>query len=136
MSAVIMVGDCEAIISGTERTDIMVTTDSVIATISVAATCGSTISSRMRSRDAPRLRAASIVPASTEAMAPARSSVTNGVCFHTKAMTMPRQSSKPKVCSGVTMPLATSRLFISPFLARKVRRIWPTTIKGMNSGQR
>ena len=136
MSAVIMVGDWALIISGTDRTDIIVTKDSTMPTRSVVRTCGTTISMRMRRREAPRLRAASMVPRSIEAMAPATSSVTKGVCFQTKAITMPRQSRNDTVCSGVRMPPATRRLFIRPFLARKVRSTWPTTMKGMNSGQR
>jgi len=61
---------------------------------------------------------------------------TKGVCFHTKAMTMPRQSRKLTACNGVMIPTSMRTLFIMPFLARKVRRIWPTTMKGMKRGQR
>ena len=77
-----------------------------------------------------------MVARSRDAMAPAISRATNGVCFQTKVMTMPRQSSKLVVCSGSSRPAPTSMLFISPFLARKVRINWPATMKGMNNGQR
>ncbi|MCY1245856.1 hypothetical protein D9M72_590370 [compost metagenome] len=134
--AVIMVGDWALIMSGTESTDIMVTKLRIRPTSSVGRTCGSTISIRMRRRPAPRLRADSIVLRSIEAIAPASSNVTKGVCFQTNAITMPRQSRKLIAWSGVRTPLSISRLFIRPFLARNVRKIWPTTMKGMNSGQR
>ncbi len=49
---------------------------------------------------------------------------------------MPRQSSKLAACSGSISPSATKLLFISPFLARKVRMHCAATMKGMNSGQR
>jgi len=44
------------------------------------------------SGEAPRLRAASMVERSSDAIAPATSSATNGVCFQTKVTMMPRQS--------------------------------------------
>ena len=69
-------------------------------------------------------------------MAPASIRVTNGTCFHTKVMTMPRQSRKLCVCSGSSTPSATSVLFMSPFLARNVRMHCAATMNGMNSGQR
>ena len=56
MSTVIMVGDSPLIMSGTESTLIMVTNDRISPTTSVGITCGTTISTRMRSREAPRLR--------------------------------------------------------------------------------
>ena len=43
-------------------------------------------------REAPRLRPASSVARSSEASAPASNRATNGVCFHTKVMMIPRQS--------------------------------------------
>lgn len=57
MFAVIIVGDWALIIKGTDKTDIMVTKLSINPTSSVWRTCGRTISMRMRSRPAPRLRA-------------------------------------------------------------------------------
>ena len=102
----------------------------------VVATCGTTISRSTRSRPAPRFRAASMVERSSEAMAPATRSAANGVCFHTKVMTIPRQSRKLVVVKGSRTPAPTSMLFIIPFLARKVRMSWPATTKGMKSGQR
>ncbi|MNU10151.1 hypothetical protein D3C72_2571400 [compost metagenome] len=69
-------------------------------------------------------------------MAPATSKATKGVCFHTKANTMPRQSRKLIVSIGVIRPRLTAALFIMPFLARKVRINCPTTMNGMNIGQR
>ncbi|MNL43122.1 hypothetical protein D3C87_1656210 [compost metagenome] len=77
-----------------------------------------------------------MVPRSMEAMAPDTSRATKGVCFQTKAMTIPRQSRKLMAFSGDRAPVAMRMLFISPFLARNVRRIWPVTMKGMNIGQR
>ena len=107
-----------------------------MATMRVVATCGTTISTSTRSRPAPRFRAASMVDRSSEAIAPATSRAANGVCFHTKVMTIPRQSRKLVVLSGSSTPLPTSMLFIIPFFARKVRMSCPATTKGMKSGQR
>jgi hypothetical protein len=99
MSTVIMVGDSPLIISGTDSTLIMVTNDRISPTTSVGMTCGTRISNRMRRRPAPRFLAASMVERSSDAIAPATSSATNGVCFQTKVMMMPRQSRKPIVWS-------------------------------------
>ena len=131
-----MVGELGLIIIGTDSTDSMVTKDSTSPTSSVPRTCGSTMPPSTRQRGAPRLRAASTCCGSTEAIAPASSSVTKGACFQTKAMTMPRQSSRLCAASGSIMPLPTSTWLSMPFLARKVRITWPVTTKGMNSGQR
>ena len=136
MSTVIMVGAPALIITGTEGTDIIVTNDRTSATSSGWRTSGTTMSARIRSGPAPTLRAASISERSSEAMAPATISVTNGVCFHTKATTTPRQSRKLWLCSGVRRPSSISAWFMSPFLARNERMIWPATMNGMKSGQR
>ena len=77
-----------------------------------------------------------MVERSIEAMAPASIRVTKGTCFQTKVMTMPRQSRKLCVWSGVRMPSDTRVLFISPFLARNVRMHCAATMNGMNRGQR
>src|SRR5204862_419015 len=79
------------IMIGTDSTESMVTKERISPTTIAELTCGSTISIRMRSRRAPRLRAASIVARSSEAIAPATSSATKGVCFHTNVTMMPRQ---------------------------------------------
>ena len=89
-----------------------------------------------RQRGAPRLRAASMCWRSSDAIAPATSSVTNGACFQTNAMTMPRQSSRLCAESGSISPLPISTWFSIPFLARKVRITCPVTTNGMKSGQR
>ena len=47
------------------------------------------------------MRPASIVARSSDAMAPASISVTNGTCFQTKVMMMPRQSSRLVVCERI-----------------------------------
>ena len=73
---------------------------------------------------------------SSDAIAPASSSVTNGACFHTNATTMPRQSSMLCAASGSISPEPISTWFSMPFLARNVRITWPVTMNGMNSGQR
>ena len=57
MSTVSMVGCEPATISGTDSTDSIVTKDRTRPTSSVCATCGSTISTSTRRREAPRLRA-------------------------------------------------------------------------------
>ncbi len=136
MSTVIIVGAFGLIISGTDSTDSIVTNDSTMPTSSVPFTCGSTISNSTRSRDAPRLRAASTCWRSSDAIAPASSSVTNGACFQTNAMTMPRQSSTLCAAIGSISPPAMSTWFSVPFFARKPRISWPATMNGMNSGQR
>ena len=92
MSTVSMVGCEPATIIGTDSTESMVTKERTSATSSVGMTCGSASSIRIRSREAPRLRPASSVARSSEASAPASSSATNGVCFHTKVIMIPRQS--------------------------------------------
>jgi len=136
MSTVSMVGWEPATIIGTDSTLSMMTKDRMRPTISVWATWGSTISISTLRREAPRLRAASMVARSSEAMAPASSKATNGVCFHTKVTTMPRQSRKLWAAAGSRRPTATSELFMRPFLARNVRMHWAATMKGMNRGQR
>ncbi len=136
MSTVSMVGCEPATISGTDSTLSMMTKDRINPTIRVGATSGSTISMRQRSRDAPRLRAASMVARSSAAMPPASSKATNGACFHTKVTMMPRQSSRLTVWSGSKRPLITRVLFNMPFLARNVRMHWAATTNGINSGQR
>ena len=136
MSTVSMVGCEPATMMGTESTDSMVTKERTRPTRRVWATCGRTISTSTRRRDAPRLRPASMVARSREAMAPASMSVTNGTCFHTKVMMMPRQSRRLVVCSGSSTPIATSELFIRPFFARNVRMHCAATMNGMNRGQR
>jgi hypothetical protein len=73
---------------------------------------------------------------SNDAIAPARSSVTNGACFHTNAMTMPRQSSIDSAEIGSIRPAPISTWLSMPFFARNVRITCPATTNGMNSGQR
>ena len=69
-------------------------------------------------------------------MAPASSSVTNGACFHTNAMTIPRQSSIDSAEIGSIRPAPISTWLSMPFFARNVRITCPATTNGMNSGQR
>ena len=73
-------------------------------------------------------------------LAPASISATNGVCFQTKAMTMPvpahGQSTKLCACSGSMTPVPISAWFINPFFARKPRITCAVTMNGMNSGHR
>ena len=64
------------------------------------------MSNSTRRRRAPRLRAASMCCGSIDAIAPASSSVTNGACFQTKAITMPRQSSR--LCAGERLDQAAA----------------------------
>ena len=135
-STVIIVGELGLIIIGTDSTDSIVTNDSTRPTSSVPRTCGRITSSSTRQRGVPRLRAASTCAGSSDAIAPASSSVTNGACFHTNATTIPRQSSRLWAASGSISPDPISAWLSMPFLARNVRMIWPVTMNGMNSGHR
>ena len=136
MSTAIIVGEPPLIMIGTDNTDSIVTNANMSPTSITPPTCGRMISTRMRSPPAPRLAAASMVARSRAAIASETSSATNGVCFHTKVTTMPRQSSSPDRLATLTSPSAPSVLFMRPFLARKVRMHCAATMNGMKSGQR
>ena len=136
MSTVIIVGAPPLIMIGTDKTDSIVTKARTRPTVITPATCGNRISNRMRRPPAPRLRAASMLDRSSAAIAPDTSSATNGVSFHTKVTTMPRQSRKLWACAGSSRPSDISVLFIMPLRPRKVRMHCAATMNGMNSGQR
>ena len=119
MSTVIIVGCDPVIISGTDSTDSIVTNDSTRPTSSVPRhlrqhDVDQHAHSATRRDCAPPRCARSI-----DAIAPASSSVTNGACFHTKAMTMPRQSSRLCVCERLDQAERRQHVVQQPVLGEE-----------------